>query len=45
MPSSGSDKKKVHGMYIKFCDYTRDLSLDGFMNVLDGVASLLFPDK
>ena len=45
LPSDVASRKKVHGLYIKHSEATRDLKLEGFLNVLDGVVDILSPNK
>ena len=45
MPTKTGLHKKVHILYVKNCDKTRDLSLPGFKKVLTGVSELIFENK
>lgn len=45
MPTKAGEHKKVHGLYIKNCQKTRDLNFEGFKKVLEGVSLLLFEGK
>lgn len=45
MPIKTGDQKKIYILYIKNCDKTRDLNLEGFKRVLTGVAEMIFADR
>ena len=41
MPKS-SEQKKLHRLYVKTCDKTRDLNYKSFLIFLDGLAEIIF---
>ena len=45
MPVKTGEHKKIHALYIKNCEKTRDLSLGGFKKLLEGLSLLLFEGK